>query len=254
MFKKSTDTPRPLTFYAGGSLARTLVSPEKAPASAGSEAACGSNLPESFATFDPGSWSWRTSQLSLDGELTVFSGTWPRAGTMRGGIVYQLPPSAPLTAVIGSTWSRGEYPNPTATEDGTSQNEGKIPHKCPTAGTPSLYTWARRWPTPRASEAQHAGRRRTGASAYGQTGLAEAANRNWPTATAGDAKSSGSRGKRGNAGNKANEGASLTDATVRDGRHDPTTCNHGGECKPTLNPRFVEWLMGFPIGWTDSER
>lgn len=29
------------------------------------------------------------------------------------------------------------------------------------------------------------------------------------------------------------------------------TCAHGGTCKPTLNPRFVEWLMGFPIGWTD---
>ena len=74
---------------------------------------------------------------------------------------------------------------------------------------------------------------------------------NWPTATAGDAKSSGSRGKRGDPGNKANEGTSLTDATARDGRHDPTTCEHGGPCKPKLSPRFVEWLMGFPIGHTD---
>jgi hypothetical protein len=33
---------------------------------------------------------------------------------------------------------------------------------------------------------------------------------------------------------------------------------HGSESSPSgptsrrrLNPRFVEWLMGFPIGWTD---
>ena len=23
--------------------------------------------------------------------------------------------------------------------------------------------------------------------------------------------------------------------------------------RPTLNPRFVEWLMGWPIGWTDCD-
>lgn len=31
----------------------------------------------------------------------------------------------------------------------------------------------------------------------------------------------------------------------------PTTCTHGGECRRVLNPRFVDWLMGFPTGWSD---
>jgi hypothetical protein len=134
----------------------------------------------------------------------------------------------------------------------------------------------------------------------------------WPTATAGDAKASGSRGKLGNDGNHAHEGSSLTDVAVRNwatplardsrgptkgknaqgseclsqqtknwatpcsrdhkGRHSgkwgkgarclpedarslplPTTCTHGGECKWTLNPLFVEKLMGFPPGYTALE-
>jgi len=127
---------------------------------------------------------------------------------MRNGTAYLLKPSAPLTAVTGSSWSRSEYP------------------------TLSLYTWAGK---------------------HGLNLATEAVRTTWPTATAGDAKSSGSRGKRGDPGNKANEGTSLTDATARDGRHDPTTCKHGGKCKPKLNPRFVESLMGFPEGWTDLE-
>lgn len=30
--------------------------------------------------------------------------------------------------------------------------------------------------------------------------------------------------------------------------------NDGQEFRPMLNPAFVEWLMGFPIGWTDFGR
>jgi hypothetical protein len=32
----------------------------------------------------------------------------------------------------------------------------------------------------------------------------------------------------------------------------PTTCTHGGPCRPTLNPRFVELMMNWPLGWTDA--
>ena len=201
----------PQTFYAADSPARTLATQEKAPASKGNEAVSGSSSLESFASYDRDSSSWKTYQLCLGGDLEEFSGTWPRAGTMQNGTAYLLNPSAPLTAVTGSSWSRGEYPTPNATEYGTSQNEGKVPHKRPTAGTPSLYTWARQWPTPTASDSTSSGR-------FGYNGQ---------------------------------KFMTLTDATVRSGRLDRTTCKHGGDCKPTLTPRFVEWLMGFPTGWTD---
>ncbi len=52
----------------------------------------GPNTPESFACLDREACSWRTSQVCLTGELAEFSGTWPRAGTMRSGIVFQQPP------------------------------------------------------------------------------------------------------------------------------------------------------------------
>jgi DNA (cytosine-5)-methyltransferase 1 len=92
----------------------------------------------------------------------------------------------------------------------------------------------------------------------------------WPTPTAGDAKSSGSRNT---AGSKAHAGVSLTDAVRGDsgkGRMSPaptaseskgarsavSVARGGGQrlCAGSggkLNPPWVEWLMGCPIGWTD---
>lgn len=93
----------------------------------------------------------------------------------------------------------------------------------------------------------------------------------WPTATAGDAKSSGSRNL---ADSKAHDGVSLTDAvkfgnsnTPRQGNwptpqanddksgkgFDPTGRGHTPQLRyivdGVLNGRWVEPLMGFPIGW-----
>ena len=92
----------------------------------------------------------------------------------------------------------------------------------------------------------------------------------WPTPTAGDAKSSGSRNTKNS---KAHPGISLTDAvrgdggkgrwatpTVQDAENNagpsqyrrnslPLNAQAGGK----LNPTWVEWLMGWPLGWTDCE-
>ncbi|MEQ9081715.1 MAG: hypothetical protein RLP09_48055 [Sandaracinaceae bacterium] len=43
---------------------------------------------------------------------------------------------------------------------------------------------------------------------------------------------------------------SLTDAVCRSGRPAATTSTDGPESRPQLNPRFVEWLMGFEDEWT----
>lgn len=67
-----------------------------------------------LASYDPVTQSWRTSQVSLEGGLTKFSGTWPRSGLLRNGIAYQLPPLVPLTSEIGS----GSWPTPTASHFG----------------------------------------------------------------------------------------------------------------------------------------
>ena len=66
----------------------------------------------------------------------------------------------------------------------------------------------------------------------------------WPTPTVGDSKSAGSRNTENS---KAKPGISLTDAVKNDGGTGRT--EDGGQ----LNPEWVEWLMGFPPGWTALE-
>lgn len=63
----------------------------------------------------------------------------------------------------------------------------------------------------------------------------------YPTATAGDAKASGSRCT---AGSDAHPGTSLTDAVVRG------TNRGNARASGHLSPRFVEWMMGLPPNWT----
>ena len=91
-----------------------------------------------------------------------------------------------------------------------------------------------------------------------------------PTPTAGDASASGSRNT---ATSKAHPGLSLTDWARGDGgtgrllptpqAEDHRNCadysdrsrGHSPQLrhlgKGRLNPRFVEWMMGYPPGWTD---
>ena len=83
--KSENTTSNPLTLSAADSPVRTLATPESERVSMASEAGCGLNSIESFASYDRESRSWRTSQRCLDGEWEEFSETWPRAGMMRSG-------------------------------------------------------------------------------------------------------------------------------------------------------------------------
>ena len=57
---------------------------------------------ELLTSFDHGSCSWKTSQQSLlTNSLEPFLQTWPRAGLMRAGLVYQHRQPVPRTTVIG---------------------------------------------------------------------------------------------------------------------------------------------------------
>lgn len=187
-----------------------------APTTAGGS---GTRSPESLPSLNRESSSLRMSKGSAVTEVSLASlPTLPRSGLMRRGTCLPQQESEPRTGAVGCTWSRGEYPTPAAQEYGTSQNEGKVPHKRPSRGTPSLATWARAL---------------------------------WPTAMTTDYKSSGSRCK--GSETKGHPGTSLTDAVCRSGRQHLTTCQHGGECLWRLNPLFVAWLMGLPpIGVSGS--
>jgi hypothetical protein len=67
----------------------------------------------------------------------------------------------------------------------------------------------------------------------------------WPTPTTSDASGGGNRNS---AGSKAHAGVSLTDACLTGDSSTPRSVVSG-----QLNPVWVEWLMGFPTGWTVSK-
>lgn len=78
----------------------------------------GSSVP--FAFYDPESRSLRTSEATLDGDSTPFSGTLPPLGPMRNGILFARPMSVPRTAVSGCSSSQ-LLPTPAA----SNPNDGE---------------------------------------------------------------------------------------------------------------------------------
>lgn len=251
---------------AVGSPARTSALPARAPDSPGSAAGFGASSPASSARSGRRSSSSRTSRPSEGGGSIASWKILPAAGSMRNGAVFARTRSAPRTGENGSSF----WPTPAATPYGSSQNGSNSDR--PSAGTPSLENMARAsaWPTPRARDWRGAGKDcldtaatmwQTPRASDGEKGspnqalkgkpslTAQATRSLWPTPTAGDAKSSGARNL---TGSKAHPGVSLTDAVLTGtstvSRRDPGASPSG----MVLNPRFVEALMGFKDGWTDS--
>ena len=78
-----------------------------------SDQGCGVSSPVLLAKLNRDMSSWKTCQLSLLATLEdgseEYSVTWPRYGTMRNGIAYQLAPSVPATTGKDS----GLLPTPT---------------------------------------------------------------------------------------------------------------------------------------------
>jgi hypothetical protein len=124
-----------------------------------------------------------------------------------------------------------EWPTPTAQSYGSSNNG--CPHDgreaFATKGKPSLERMAN-WPTPRAEDCEQTGAHR------GAPDTLTSATRLWPTATANDAKASGSRTT---AQSSAHAGISLTDVAV-----------HGMSIKDTAMRR--EWITPTARDWKDS--
>lgn len=70
----------------------------------------GRRLPNAFASYDPASRSWKTSQLCLPLDTsTPSSATWPTAGMTRDGNAYRLPRSVDPFGVSAF----GLWPSPT---------------------------------------------------------------------------------------------------------------------------------------------
>jgi hypothetical protein len=170
--------------------------------------------------------------------------------------VYPLPPSAPLTSATGSSSSpvsgdRNLWPTPTAMDSEGSRNltSGRQPGSRHHSGT-TLTDAVVLWPTPKATDGERGGRGdlsmmlRQGKVSH---------RRDWPTPTAADAQHGPSLGRA--------TGPNLAGA-IRETWPTPTARDHKGpgysgqlptEMSGQPSPEFVEWLMGFPTRWTDSD-
>jgi hypothetical protein len=194
----------------------------------------GPSSPDAFASYDPATSSWRTSQdswLDTEGWGTSLV-TWPPSGMTRNGTAFQRQPLVPRTSVTGS----GSWPTPQAQMPGAGPDNAKVQNLL-TGSRHSFYLTqaveaerqlpgvitGNRWPTPTARDHKD-GQYNPNVPVNGLLGRAV-----WPTPTSADGL-----GGPGNSG--------------RDGGENLRTAAGGA-----LNPTWVEWLQGFPLGWTDLE-
>lgn len=215
-----------LTLYLAGFPARTSAQPEMASASKASEADSGAKWRGSFARFDRDSCSWKTAQCSLLADSGESLEIWPRWGSMRNGACYPQPPLARRTYANAS----GYWPTPRACSAmaATITPESVWNHN----RFPNLETVVgrRMWPTPTASTG--------GMEPEGKTGRKLETVVRWPTPTV-----------------AMHKGSSMVAITRKTGRSragdrlDYAT-ERGEIAGGRLNPTWVEWLMGWPIGWT----
>jgi len=202
------------------------------------------HLCEPFAWYDPQSRSWRTWQRCLVEGWETYSGTWPRSGMTRSGIAYRRAPLVPLTkeTASGSLLPTPEASNTKAValrSNGRSPRNFMAPLPTPTAKAnmlvPSMQKWAahrnlvEEWPTPTASLGTKGGRVTPQKGREGGTLIEAVSARSFATPTARDWRSG-----------KASEATHEKNSR-------PLSEQVGG----SLNPTWVEWLMGFPLGWTD---
>lgn len=124
------------------------------------------------------------------------------------------------------------WPTPTAQDN--NQVKGNPDH--PKRGT-TLGGAVRQWPTPTASDSQGGVREMDGKRGRA---LKDLPQQTWPTPSARDYKG-------GYPGGRIRNGKISRDTLDVAVQHSDNQRQSAGQ----LNPTWVEWLMGLPLGWTD---
>ena len=209
---------------------RTLVPQEKAQELMENDQECGEKWRASFVKYDPNSCSWKTHQCSLLGDLDEFLETWPQWGLMRDGECWE---QRTLEQTIRGT-EFGLSPNGVDnfhTPNTTGLDGGSNSRK-------ALKKRQQNWPTPKAIDGivRHS-QKMMEKKFYGKgdVDLTIAVKMNkWPTP-----RTKGMCGGTG-AWEKLKANTTIEEARLMG-------AGNGGQ----LNPTWVEWLMGWPLGWTD---
>jgi len=165
---------------------RTLVLQEKAQDSMEKGQDSGEKWQGSFAKYSQDSYSWKTHQCSLLGDLDEFSETWPQWGLMRDGECWEHQTlersmKGSESGLLPDNQNFFHTPNTTGLDGGSNSRK-------------ALKKRISTWPTP------------TTPSGGGNVG-----------------------------------GSGAYKNAIKNGTHIPHS----------INPSLYEWLMGWPIGWTD---
>jgi len=204
-----------LMWYLAGFPAKTSAQPEKAQELPASEADSGPKWRELSVRYDPATHSWKTHQCLFQEDLPESSVTLPKWGMMRDGVLSERTTLAlPTSGTESGLW-------PTPTTQDNPQIKGKDKRGTTLGGA------VRMWPTPTVACAT-GGQTSRGGNRKNELLLAGAATA-FPTPKSRDWKGKSQRGNYGN----------TTDCLPN--------AVHGGQ----LNPTWVEWLIGWPLGWTD---
>lgn len=220
-----------LMWFLEASHARTSAPLARAQESTASDPACGDRWRELSVRYDRDSCSWRTHRSLWDEDLSACSLTLPKWGSMRDGVLSELLTlERPTAANDAGLWPTPNVPNGgrscahvtdwRGTDGRTAYHNGKKVQV-------GLEHAARHWPTPTATIGTKGGRVTPRKSREGGTLIEAVSQRStWATPTV--------HGNYNRAGASAKSGDGL--ATQAGG---------------SLNPTWVEWLMGWPLGWTD---
>lgn len=223
-----------LMSFVAGFRVRTSAQPEAATVSTASAPGSGAKWPESSVRYDPASSSWKTAHCLWEEDLPWSLVTLPTWGMTRNGSVYRHPTAErPISGIGAGLW-------PTVTCDSATERTGRYAQ----GGMPlTAAVQAATWPTPTVCGNYN----RNGASATSGDGLATAVTqRTWPTATA-TATATASKGW------SPNHNRAMTDDRL-DYSVERESFRPGQQTPPMrLNPEWVEWLMGWPIGHTALE-
>jgi hypothetical protein len=200
-----------LMSYLAGFHAKTSQRPGRALELKESAAECGEKWRGSFTKYNQDLHLWKTHQCSLLGGLDEFLETWPQWGLMRDGECWE---QQTLEQTIRGTGC------------------GLLPDGVKTFHTPNTTG------LDGGSNSRRALARRAGGFLQSSDAMFPmnatvldvkgTANAKWPAPTAHNAKET-------NAPSEQNRNTPILAAQV------------GGK----LNPTWVEWLMGWPLGWTD---
>ena len=219
-------TEQPLTSSPGVSLA-SLTQLQDSVRELVTNVTSGRSSGVSLAKLSPdGSWlrMCRDSfQPPLDGSFEVYSGTCPRWGTLLGGVLSELSTWERRTDVIGSL----SWPTPT-------NRDYKDGQYCPNVDVNCLLGRAVWFATPQARDYRTGQGERFTSPARSRNLNDQMAQQNHPTPTA------------------SMRTAQDVEQARKDGKHKQKYSEIKVSGK--LSVIFVEYLMGFPAGWSDLER